>query len=106
MSLTIIVRDGHFLVSDGCEFRRAESCIEEGLSSVIKQDSSSRAVNEEKQSYLFRWNVMIAHLLYGSGKPLVLRCPVCDERYVLGKEDFLIGEEAYQKLNSKRLSND
>lgn len=98
-NLEIIVKDQHFIVSDGCEIDSEESNIL-GDESGNRFDSFSRSSSSKgaKRHLLMRNVGIIGEYYYKGDRELELKCPICKRIYRLTKEDFHPAFEEYQKV--------
>jgi|SRR3989344_1217359 len=110
MSLEIKIEDGHFIAHDGCNFNRAKSNISRAKHGerIIgeKVVSTFRSIDEIKrrtgnQSVLYKAGLGIVHKFYEDGHRIELQCPSCENKYELGRDQFKIGEDAYQEAIKK-----
>ncbi|GEM_PF-3164842 len=108
MSLDIKVEDNHFIVSDGCEINRGNSNIsnvsvgerpmgDAAAQATIRIDTTKRVTSEKSASrFLYYISTGIVHQFYRNDIRLELTCPTCGKTYVLGRNEFQIGEDDYQ----------
>jgi hypothetical protein len=100
MGLEITVKDYHFMVADGCKINQVNSCLSSDITAYSRgMDMLKRGTSiKDARSFLLMTSLGIIHDLYQFDKQLELKCPSCGKNYTLTKEDFKIGEEAYQEI--------
>ena len=73
------------------------SAISKEVVDTFRTLDEMRRLKGTNQSVLYKASLGIAQMFYEDGHRIELECPSCGNRYEIGKEQFKIGADAYQK---------